>query len=662
MPGKRAPKPSDRNIALCYVRQSYTRDEDDRNSPERQRSNIETFLAQKGWTPEWYEDVGGHKSGRGEANRPEWLRLKARLGDPDVIALVANDLSRLHRKGWRVGDLVDFLEKRNLALVLAAPGREVDTSTALGRLFIQFTAIIDEYYADDLAQRAKDSVQYRKARGISIGKPPFGTLRGEDGYLLPTPEGAWLLTDGTFVAGTEDSIPQDGALWRSYYVAAEFILRLYATGNVGLEKIAYQFNEEAWAYRDRAGEPRSISRDDVRRVVANWPEYGGIVMNTSAKARPAYVKHNVDELPFLPDRAVFPTKLLKEVARVRQERTVRPVDKGVMKNTYFYPLAGITYCAHCERLAAEKNNPRLRSPFGGLKGNGVPRYRHKTGVTCGATNRSVRCDLYEEDFTRLIKLLTVRPEMLDLMTELAIQADKGNGDHRDAADLEAEKQEAIALCQRRIEAAVNLYGDGRVDRAEYLRRVEFNEREIAHWQARTTETEKLAFEFAMCAEALDKIVRLWEMSSNEDKQGLTRSLFSSIVYDLDTQRIVDFRLKPWADRFLILRAALYEDEGDEGEGPAGTGQSGGGQAALGNEDGMYKDMTRSPLWGIGCHMPSEQMAALFYPSKTQLLALFSTSMWAKLHQLHHSLKLPQNRLSAMKKSVLVTRRAQVCQS
>jgi hypothetical protein len=273
---------------------------------------------------------------------------------------------------------------------------------------------------------------------------------------------------------------------------------------------------------------------------------------------------------------------------------MRPVDKGVMKDTYFYPLAGITYCSHCERLAAEHNNPKRRSPFGGMKGNGIPRYRHKLGVTCGCTNRSVRCEVYEHDFTRLIKLLSVRPEAIDLMTELAIQADKVNGAPRNPADLEAEKRKAIALCQRRIEAAVHLYGDGRVSREEYLSRVEVNEREIAHWQTRTTETEKIALELAMCMEALDKIVRLWEISSNEDRQGLARSLFSYIVYDLDTQRIVDFRLKPWADRFLILRAALYEDEpGDDGT-PGGGGETSEGQAAAGSEDSMYKDMARSP--------------------------------------------------------------------
>ena len=98
------------NVALCYIRQSQTRNDEDTNSPVRQRANITMVCEKYGWTPEWFEDAEGHKSGRDIKNRPGWLALQARLGDPDVIALVANDLSRLHRKGWRVGDLIDHLE------------------------------------------------------------------------------------------------------------------------------------------------------------------------------------------------------------------------------------------------------------------------------------------------------------------------------------------------------------------------------------------------------------------------------------------------------------------------------------------------------------------------------------------------------------------------
>jgi hypothetical protein len=173
---------------------------------------------------------------------------------------------------------------------------------------------------------------------------------------------------------------------------------------------------------------------------------------------------------------------------------------------------------------------------------------------------------YEADFGRLIKLLTIKPDALSVMTELAIRADKmANPDSGDV-DLEAEKRDAIALCKRRIEAAINLYGDGRISREEYLRRVEQNEREITYWETRTSDSEKAALELTMCMDALDKLETLWDVGEPEDRQGMARSLFSYIIYNLDQRRIVDFRLKPWADRFLVLRAALYEDE--SGSNPA----------------------------------------------------------------------------------------------
>lgn len=104
-----------------------------------------------------------------------------------------------------------------------------------------------------------------------------------------------------------------------------------------------------------------------------------------------------------------------------------------------------------------------------------------------------------------------------------------------------------------------------------------NEQEIAHWQARTDETEQLALELAMCVEAVNKINRLWQMGSDEDKQGLARSLFTDVLYDLDTRRIVGFKLKPWADRFLVLRTALYA----QGEGQKNPHTA---------DQGMYTDV------------------------------------------------------------------------
>jgi hypothetical protein len=124
-------------------------------------------------------------------------------------------------------------------------------------------------------------------------------------------------------------------------------------------------------------------------------------------------------------------------------------------------------------------------------------------------------------------------------------------------DLETQKAEAIAMCNHRIQVATDLYELNRISREEFYRRVELNEREIAIWQARTTETEKLSMEFTACMQALKVLNQLWEVGSDEDKQGMARHLFEYLVYDLDAQQIVDFRLKPWAHQFLYVRVGLY---------------------------------------------------------------------------------------------------------
>jgi DNA invertase Pin-like site-specific DNA recombinase len=545
MPPRKKPFPSVvRNVALCYVRLSYTRDENDKDSPERQRANIQLECDRRGWTSEWYQDAEGHKSGQSEKNRPGWLALKARLGDPDVVAIVANDLARLHRKGWRVGDLIDFAEEHDVQLVMAAPGRNIDLSGPMGRMSVMIAALMDEYYAVDISRRAKDSIAHRKRQGKLINIL-FGTRRKPDGFLEPTEKGAWWLPDGHHVAGNPDEPPDEGAVWRGYYQCAERILRLYIENYHGWELLAYQMNIDGWAFRDRNGKPRPLDKDDVRRVVRSWPEYVGLVLEKSSKKRNPH-EINLAETPLVPERAVFDIDLLLQVGKVLAERSSTTQNRGVRQHVRTYVMNGLIYCAHCERLSEQHKDANFRTRLRGRR----MRYNHKEGVYCGCTNRSVTAQEIEGDFGKLIKLLTVREDALSLMTEIAIQADKLRNPQNTDVDPEAEKREAIAHCNRKIDAAINLYGDGVISREEYLRRVELNKREIAYWEARTTESEKAALELAMCMQAVDKLAKLWDAGDDEDKQGMARSLFSYIVYDLDTRRIVDFRLKPWADRFL----------------------------------------------------------------------------------------------------------------
>ncbi len=190
----------------------------DTNSPERQRANIQALCeAQRLDCPNGTSTPKATSPGVHENNRPAWLSLKARLGDPDVVALVANDLARLHRKALacRTHRGAARRRRRPSRLRCARP-RDRHLATPQGRMLVNFLAMLDEAYANDISQRAQDSVAHRKARGVTIGLPPFGTTRDKQTAFSSRPtEGAWQLPDGTYVAGTAEEPPQPrGALAR----------------------------------------------------------------------------------------------------------------------------------------------------------------------------------------------------------------------------------------------------------------------------------------------------------------------------------------------------------------------------------------------------------------------------------------------------------------
>ncbi len=548
-------------IALCYVRQSFTRDNNDLNSPERQRANIQAVCDREGWSPLWFFDAEGHKSGRYEKNRPEWLHLKDHISDPGVVAVVANDLARLHRKAWRVGRLVDeVLEPKGIRLVLAAPGRDLDTSNPMGRMLLMLLAMQDEAYVTDISVRTDNNIIYRKAQGKTIGMPPFGTVRNTDGYLMPSTDGAWLLPDGYIVNGTESEPPAPGAVWHSYYDCARQMLELYALDDMGRERIAYQMDDEGWAFRDRRNHPRRITKDDIRRVTSNWREYAGLKTQGCAKDQNANLIEHPTAVLHDTGRAVFDLELLRRVATVQEKRSETKRPRGSVKKAHPYMLARLLYCAHCEREARRQHDPSLRSRLSGHNRRGDLRYRHAEGVNCGTKARSLPIGIIETEFRLLLEQLTLREESFTMLVELSIQSEHGRTAGK--ANLEMQRDAAIAKCRRRIEAARTVYLDGDMTREEYARIKEDNQREILHWQARTTETERAAVELRMVMNVVNQMLELWDTSADEDRQQMAHMLFEFVVYDLDARRIVDFRLKGWADRYLVLRTNLYDDDDD----------------------------------------------------------------------------------------------------
>lgn len=560
----------ERITALCYVRLSLTRDESDLNSPERQRANIQAECDRRGWQPEWFEDVEGHKSGTEEENRPGWLALKERLGAPDVVAVVANDLSRLHRKGWRVGSLLDFLEQHQVGLVLAAPGRNLDLSGPAGKISTMMMALMDEYYATDTSHKQKDSVHYRRAKGIIVGPIPFGTIRDKDGYLLRSPAGVWLLPDGDLIGGHEtDPAPHEGAIWRGFADAVQRCLEIFAEGRTGRRQIADVLNKEGFRYRDSDAHIVPFNADDTRRITANWVEYGGGVVPGKAKDRRA--KDVTPETVALnPDRAVFDVELCYLVGHIRQKRSrdvKRTPDYAVRLDAMSYPLSKLVYCAHCEQLARDQNDSTARSYLTGKTGNNkaARRYRHDTERHCPAESRSVNADLLERDFLCLLEHLTVNPDSLPMFAQALDHFNQQN----QPADQSTAIQAEIAHWRQRARNADLLFAKARISEEEWRELIANAEHQIARLQAQIAQKNEAEIALKLSMEMVANLIQSWKQANDEMRRAFASSLFEYLVYDLDARRIVDFKLKPWAELLMQLKVTL----GDDGDSSSQSGET-----------------------------------------------------------------------------------------
>ncbi len=535
----------ERVVALCYIRLSLTRDESDLDSPDRQRANILSVCQKHGWLPEWYEDTEGHRSGTQEKNRPGWLTLKTRLQDPDIAAVVANDLARLHRKGWRVGSLLDFLDEHHVGLVLAAPGRDFDFTGPQGRMLIMLIAMMDEWYAMDTSQRQKDSVRYRRSRGIAVGRIPFGTIRAESGYLERSPLGVWLLPDGSVIEGNRnEGCPVDGAVFRGYFEAVERIMRLYAENRYGRRKIANIVNGEGYWFRDAKGKPRLFDGESIRSATANWHTYGGVPLPGKAAKRSAKTMLP-ENIKLDPDRAVIDIELCYRVGRVRLER-YRERQGSAPIHSYVYPLVGIVCCAHCVALGQHSHLQGYEAY------RTLPRYRHgDPKLRCAAQNRSVKAEILDAEFARLVKALVVKPDAAAEMAEIFAKANTT----QNSEDRRAEIQAEITLCKQRIKNAEFLFLKARIDQREYEQNAAENEDEIARLQVELSEGGQIREMIELSIRMLSEMGSKWEEAANEDKQAFAKSLFSEVVFDLDLHQITSFKLKPWVEPFLQVQVS-----------------------------------------------------------------------------------------------------------
>jgi DNA invertase Pin-like site-specific DNA recombinase len=107
--------------------------------------------------------------------------------------LVVYSLSRLSRSTSHTIKLADDLARAGADLVSLTEA--IDTSSAAGRMVFRMLATLAEFERDLIAERTRNALQTKKAKGERTGTVPFGFDLAADGIaLVPNPAQQEALT------------------------------------------------------------------------------------------------------------------------------------------------------------------------------------------------------------------------------------------------------------------------------------------------------------------------------------------------------------------------------------------------------------------------------------------------------------------------------------
>ena len=464
---------------LCYRRKSLVRQESDLISPARQKQAVEGSIAALGddHRCQWFEDIDGHRSGRTEEGRPGWLDLKRQLGRADVAGVACYSLSRIYRNVREFLCFVDELNHAGLRLIVVK--ESIDTGTAVGMAINTILMALYQLESDLASERMTETIEYKRRQlGQHWGTVPFGTLRDEDGRLVPDDRDA-------------------GTLQQLY--------EGFATGKYTYDSLCDRMIELDLAYRGRDDEPRPWTRDDVRRTLTLWRIYAGHLTIGSNRDDDEVVTIRDTHEPILD-----PTLCLKVAAQLSVRRS-----KFNKKSTSRHLLSGLLHCATCDR------------ELNGTTRDGVRRYRHR-GAKGDCPEVWFQAAQLEQDLVNLIAGWG-GDELTEAVSERIAAILAGNTEQ---LSLVEQIQEAEAR-QRRL---IDLYLDGKIARGEYYKQADECDGRIQQLRARQASPEIAGVQEA--AERIEELsAGIGEMTMEEQRGELLAAFRKITVHDAEVWSI-----------------------------------------------------------------------------------------------------------------------------
>jgi len=165
---------------IGYLRVSTSGQADDGVSLDAQRARVEAYcLANDLDLNAVFVDAG--LSGKRADNRPE-LQKALDMACRDGAVLVVYSLSRLARSTRDTLAIGERLDEAGADLVSLS--EKIDTTSAAGKMVFRMLAVLAEFERDQICERTKSAMNYKRSKGERTGTVPYGFDLACDGINL----------------------------------------------------------------------------------------------------------------------------------------------------------------------------------------------------------------------------------------------------------------------------------------------------------------------------------------------------------------------------------------------------------------------------------------------------------------------------------------------
>lgn len=166
--------------AVGYIRVSTTEQVNEGISLDNQRAKIQAYCDLNDLNlVEIIDDSG--KSGK-NLNRDGIQNIIGMVKGKSIEAIVVYKLDRLSRKVIDILNLIETFEKNGITF--HSLNEKIDTSTAIGRFFLNITASLAQMERDLISERTRDALQLKISNGQRAGQVPYGWRVSDDGNTL----------------------------------------------------------------------------------------------------------------------------------------------------------------------------------------------------------------------------------------------------------------------------------------------------------------------------------------------------------------------------------------------------------------------------------------------------------------------------------------------